>query len=76
LYLQTTHNVEQDGYGYRIHPTTTIRYNSNVPHVNGKLIRSHWADIDFTKPDKKAIFLTYKFFHFWTGYDPNINYSL
>jgi hypothetical protein len=70
LAAQTTHNVEQDGYGKHMHPTTSIHLTSWPTTVSGKIIRTTWCDLDFSKGDeKKPYMVPYTFFHFWTGTD-------
>jgi hypothetical protein len=50
---QSTHNVEQDGYGTNISPTTTVHISAWPTTVNGKLYRTMWCDLDFSKKDEK-----------------------
>jgi hypothetical protein len=67
---QSTHNVEQDGYGKNMHPTTSVHISAWPTTVNGKLIRTTWCDLDFSSSDeKKPIYVPYSAFHFWTGPD-------
>lgn len=67
---QSTHNVEQDGYGQNIHPTTSIHISAWPTKLQGKLYRTMWCDLDFSsKDEKKPIYVPYTNFHFWTGPD-------
>jgi hypothetical protein len=62
---QTTHSVEQDGYGKNIHPTTTsipIPYSTSFVH--GEIVRSIWVDIDFPDMDKKPYIIPYQLLQF------------
>lgn len=74
---QSTHIVEQDGYGEHMHPT--ISYNPMDYHtsqVHGKIQRSIWIDLDFSTNDKKPFLLPYSFIQFYTGSENSINNSL
>jgi hypothetical protein len=65
---QTTHSVEQDGYGTNIHPTTSVHISAWPTRVTGKLYRTMWCDLDFSSKDEKMpIYVPYTNFHFWTG---------
>jgi hypothetical protein len=50
---QTTHNVEQDGYGLHIHPTTSVHITARPTTISGKLIRTTRYDLDFPASDEK-----------------------
>jgi hypothetical protein len=74
---QTTHNVEQDGYGLNMHPTTSVHITAWPTAISGKLIRT-WCDLDFSATDEKhpVLYVPYTFFHFWTGSDYKTSNSL
>jgi hypothetical protein len=74
---QSTHSVEQDGYGKHIHPTittTTIPYTTSFVH--GEIVRSLWVDIDFSDVDKRPYVIPYQLLQFWIGVDPLENNSM
>lgn len=74
---QTTHSVEQDGYGKHIHPTVrTILIPYTTAFVHGELVWSLWVDIDFSDMDKKPYVIPYWLLQFWIGDDPTENSSL
>jgi hypothetical protein len=74
---QTTHNVEQDGYGKHMHPTTsTIPIPIKTSHVHGELKRSMWLNLQFCDTDVCGYFMPYHLLQFWTGLDPQENNTL
>jgi hypothetical protein len=66
---QTTHNVEQDGYGQNIAPTTSVHISAWPTTVSGKIIRTTWCDLDFSKGDEKTLHGSLYFFPLldWNG---------
>jgi hypothetical protein len=74
---QTTHNVEQDGYGKHNHPTAwTIPIPMTTSHIHGEIVRSIWINMDFSNTDNKQYIVPYQLLQFWTGLDSQENNSL
>jgi hypothetical protein len=65
---QTTHNVEQDGYGKHMHDTySTIPIPIQNTHVHGEIKRSVWVNLQFCDSQCTGYALPYHLLQFWTG---------
>jgi hypothetical protein len=74
---QTTHNVEQDGYGKHMYPTTsTVSIPIKTTHVHGEIKRSLWINLSFCDTDICGFTLPYHMLQFWIGLDPQENNTL
>jgi hypothetical protein len=77
LMPQSTHNVEQDGYGKRMHPTiSTSPFTYSPHHFSGTIQRSLWVDIDFSDNNNKPFLIPYQLLHFWLGTSPSNNNTM
>jgi hypothetical protein len=74
---QTTHQVEQDGYGKHMMSTTsTIPIPIKTTHVHGEIKRSLWYNISFCDVGTCGYVLPYHLLQFWLGIDPQENNTL
>jgi hypothetical protein len=74
---QSTHNVEQDGYGKHMHPTTsTIPVPIQTTHVHGEIRRSVWLNLNFCDSGNCGYVIPYHLLQFWTGVNPNENNTM
>jgi hypothetical protein len=74
---QTSHNVEQDGYGKHIHPTTSsIPIPIKTSSVHGQIKRSFWLNLSFCDSGPCAYMIPYHLLQFWIGLDQQENNTL
>jgi hypothetical protein len=74
---QTTHQVEQDGYGKHMSPTTsTVPIPIKTTHVHGEIKRSLWYNISFCDVGTCGYVLPYHLLQFWVGLDPQENNTI
>jgi hypothetical protein len=73
---QTTHNVEQDGYGTHMQPTSTIPIPIKTTHVHGEIKRSIWLNISFCDAGNCGYHLPYQLLQFWTGLSDKENNTI
>jgi hypothetical protein len=74
---QTTHIVEQDGYGKHMHPTTsTIPIPIKTGYIHGEIRRSMWLNLEFCDAGICGYVLPYHLLQFWIGIDEQENNTL
>jgi hypothetical protein len=74
---QTTHQVEQDGYGKHMHPTTsTVPIPIKTSHVHGEIKRSMWINLSFCEAGPCSMVIPYHLLQFWIGLDEQENNTL
>jgi hypothetical protein len=74
---QTTHNVEQDGYGKHMHDTiSTIPIPIQTTHVHGEIKRSAWLNLSFCDSTCTGYAIPYHLPQFWLGLSETENNTL
>jgi hypothetical protein len=74
---QTTHNVEQDGYGKHMHDTiSTIPIPIQTTHVHGEIKRSAWLNLSFCDSTCTGYAIPYHLLQFWLGLSETENNTI
>jgi hypothetical protein len=74
---QTTHLVEQDGYGKHMHSTSsTVPIPIKTTHVHGTIKRSFWINLEFCDSGLCGYIIPYHLLLFWLSINKEENNTM